>query len=612
MIYCSYSQKDRPVVQRVCQSLIEKGVQLFVDSKQLAGGDYAQELTKQIESADAILFFYSENTENSTWIKHEIEFSLSKNKCIIPLLLSKPEESSWLHFYLGAFNWIKFDDKNINSIADKIINVLSTLNQRDNSVLSEAKSNIDDDGLLNAPKSDKSKGASLFRNKKKFGCGIIVVLSLVGLFLYDALFHVGSPNPMSCDSISSSNMDYGLKDSIVLKQRESELKSQVDEQLLNLLREIDNPSAAGHGNYSQSIIHNIELILGEDSIPFPQDGINTPQGRLNSFQKYQETVYSVLDRRIAEMEMELELEKEKEKEKERSSNNVSFKGNQEENKQKGKYSEGYECRSDNDASDWLLMLFSFIIGSGLMFLLLRVKKSRKDNIKLSSDIASKISIDGDLQKEIESREVYTTHLEKGEYLIDFEDKKDENRHKTFNHEVTSKDCKLVFANFLEESSQNGKTIKCFIAGSKTLQQERDALRAVTCVMYNKWDSKNFRILSYTFEDFKKEHTLVPPQEMYNKFIEEEADWALFIIDGEIGGITVNEYRVAMDSFKRNGRPKILALAKVGSENNEKVAEIREEINKEHQYWTDYTDIVSLKYIFESTLNWDLIRMFQDK
>ena len=247
-----------------------------------------------------------------------------------------------------------------------------------------------------------------------------------------------------------------------------------------------------------------------------------------------------------------------------------------------------------------------------MFLLLRVRKSRKGKIKLSSDIASKILIDGDLQKEIEPREIYTTHLENGEYLIDFEDRQDENRHKTFNHEVTAKDCKLLFANFLEESSKNGKSIKCFIAGSKTLQQERDALRAVTCVMYNKWDSKFFRILSYTFEDFKKEHTLVPPQELYNKFIEEEADWALFIIDGEVGGITVNEYRVAMDSFKKNGKPKILALAKVGSEDNEKVAEIRDEINKEHQYWTDYTDIVSLKYIFESTLNWDLIRMFQDK
>ena len=79
------------------------------------------------------------------------------------------------------------------------------------------------------------------------------------------------------------------------------------------------------------------------------------------------------------------------------------------------------------------------------------------------------------------------------------------------------------------------------------------------------------------------------------------------VEGILSEIDINP-----TSFKKNGRPKILALAKVGSENNEKVAEIRDEINKEHQYWTDYTDIVSLKYIFESTLNWDLIRMFQDK
>lgn len=603
MIYCSYNQKDKSTVQRICRSLTEKGIQLFVDYEQLAGGDYAQELTKQIESAEAILFFYSENTENSTWVKHEIEFSLSKNKCIIPILLSEPKDSSWLYFNLGSFNWIKLDGENINSIADRIIYVLSSLYQRSDDILFQAKKNIDEDGLVNDPQSDTSKCHPLFRKKRIFGCGIIVILGLIALFLLFALFYVGSPNP-SPNLTSYDTIDQGQTDSLVLKQREAELRNRVDEQLLRLLQEIENPVVAGPENHSQSIIHEIEIALGEDSIPFPQVSINTPQGRLNAFHKYQETVYSVLDIKIAEMESKLEEE--------RYSDNVSFQGGQNDYKRRGRYAVAKECRSDNGAFVWLLMFLSFLVGSGLMFLLLRVKKSRKDNIKLSSDIASKISIDGDLRKEIESREVYTTHLDKGEYLIDFEDKQDGNRHKTFNHEVTTKECRLVFANFLEESSQNGKSIKCFIAGSKTLQQERDALRAVTCVMYNKWDSKNFRILSYTFEDFKKEHTLVPPQKLYNKFIEEEADWALFIIDGEVGGITVDEYRVAMDSFKKNGSPKILALAKVGSENNEKVAEIRDEINKEHQYWTDYTDIVSLKYIFESTLNWDLIRMFQDK
>ena len=73
---------------------------MFVDYEQLAGGYYAQELTKQIESADAILLFYSKITENSTWVKHEIEFALSKRKSIVPVLLPESEESSWLHFIL--------------------------------------------------------------------------------------------------------------------------------------------------------------------------------------------------------------------------------------------------------------------------------------------------------------------------------------------------------------------------------------------------------------------------------------------------------------------------------------------------------------------------------
>lgn len=607
MIYVSYSQKDRIVVQKICHSLTEKGIQLFLDYEQLAGGDYAQELTKHIESADAILFFYSENTENSTWVKHEVEFSLSKNKSIIPVLLSKPEENSWLNFHLGIFKWILFEREDYISVVDNILSALTTLNYKRFENPPESKGTIDDEGFVYAPQHDQSKGIPFSRKTKKYGCATILILAIIVVLLYLTLYRVGAPNPsprvnsIPNDTLSFPNNDYGQKDYLVLKQKETELKTRVDEQLLRLLQEIENPSAAGNGDYIQSIIHKIERILGEDSIPFPQDSINTRQGQLYAFYKYKETVYSVLDRRIAAMESELE-----------KNFNNSFKGGQRENERRGKCAVANEYRSEDGATVLFLMLIPFFVGSGLMFLLLRVRKSRKGKIKLSSDIASKILIDGDLQKEIEPREIYTTHLENGEYLIDFEDRQDENRHKTFNHEVTAKDCKLLFANFLEESSKNGKSIKCFIAGSKTLQQERDALRAVTCVMYNKWDSKFFRILSYTFEDFKKEHTLVPPQELYNKFIEEEADWALFIIDGEVGGITVNEYRVAMDSFKKNGKPKILALAKVGSEDNEKVAEIRDEINKEHQYWTDYTDIVSLKYIFESTLNWDLIRMFQDK
>ena len=49
-----------------------------MDYDQTIGEDHAHTLTKRIEMAEAVILFYSANTENSIWVKHEIEFSLSK------------------------------------------------------------------------------------------------------------------------------------------------------------------------------------------------------------------------------------------------------------------------------------------------------------------------------------------------------------------------------------------------------------------------------------------------------------------------------------------------------------------------------------------------------
>lgn len=161
----------------------------------------------------------------------------------------------------------------------------------------------------------------------------------------------------------------------------------------------------------------------------------------------------------------------------------------------------------------------------------------------------------------------------------------------------------------KEEKPKEKVIKCFIAGSKALQSERDALRAVASIMYNKWSSKNFRILTYTYEDFDRKIVAGGHQSQYNRFISEEADWALFVINEEIGGITLEEFNTAMDSFKMNGRPKILVMAKNTQESNLEIAAIKAAITEEHQYWSEYSDLSELKHIFEETLNWDLINMY---
>ena len=274
--------------------------------------------------------------------------------------------------------------------------------------------------------------------------------------------------------------------------------------------------------------------------------------------------------------------------------------------------EGVESRQESVTKSRFLLLYfilTFLAGFALKALLSGKKKKPEYNIKLSSNIASKVSVDGALLTEIVPREVYPTSLETGEYLIDFEDINDKKRHQTYNQKVSANECKLLYACFKDKEPQNIKTIKCFIAGSTNLQRERDALRAVTCVMYNKWMTKDFRILSYTFEDFDRASVIEGHQNQYNEFIVNEADWALFVIDGALGGITKEEYQIAMSAYKKNGKPRILALAKAGSDRTEEVAELLKEIKQENQYWSVYDDIKELKHIFESTLNWDLISIY---
>ena len=101
MVYISYDQKDEPVVQKICQSLTMMGTKMFMNQEQVVGGDYAQELTKRIESAEAVIFFYSENAENSTWVKREVEYALSQKKRVIPVLLTEVADSGWYKYHLG-------------------------------------------------------------------------------------------------------------------------------------------------------------------------------------------------------------------------------------------------------------------------------------------------------------------------------------------------------------------------------------------------------------------------------------------------------------------------------------------------------------------------------
>ena len=253
----------------------------------------------------------------------------------------------------------------------------------------------------------------------------------------------------------------------------------------------------------------------------------------------------------------------------------------------------------------LFTLVGLLLGVTSMLIVKLYRK--KKNIKLSSDVNVSISIDGNPIAKISAGSVFSTHLDKGEYLIDFQSEND--AHNRIIQKIVDKNTHVVFSEFLNKEEIK---FKCFIAGSLALSTERNALIATVSKMYNRWESERFRITSYTFEDFNRDVVPGGQQKLYDKFIENEADWCVFIISNGIGEKTLNEYKVAMNSLKKYGHPKILFLASKEPAKDETLSVIKKEIMDANQYWNTCNNLEHMQSIFRDCLEWDVTLLSKSK
>jgi hypothetical protein len=80
-IFISHSSKDDEFVKALRKSLEIQGLETWVDSRELAGGDeLVPEIKKAIDQARAFIVVLSQNAFNSPWILKEVNYALKKKK----------------------------------------------------------------------------------------------------------------------------------------------------------------------------------------------------------------------------------------------------------------------------------------------------------------------------------------------------------------------------------------------------------------------------------------------------------------------------------------------------------------------------------------------------
>jgi hypothetical protein len=143
-----------------------------------------------------------------------------------------------------------------------------------------------------------------------------------------------------------------------------------------------------------------------------------------------------------------------------------------------------------------------------------------------------------------------------------------------------------------------KEIKVFIAGSTLLNNEFNAVADALRIVTNS-NSKGIRIIPKTYEDFDQSLSLEGRQREYDRFIMNEADYVIFVLDAIAGGITQNEFDIAWNTFTSEKRPGLYVYYKPANTISKDVQDIIRRINQCGQYYTEYSDIVNLKLKVET-------------
>ena len=155
-----------------------------------------------------------------------------------------------------------------------------------------------------------------------------------------------------------------------------------------------------------------------------------------------------------------------------------------------------------------------------------------------------------------------------------------------------------------------RQINVFFAGSKSLQTERDIFSNVISELQTKWKDKNIHLYGYSFQNFDHEFVFDGHQCTYNEFIKKYSDIAVFVLNGNVGGKTREEFDVAMSSFKAFHRPLIYVYSRMSDAPNKDVENTRNRINEESQYWQDYSNNDNLRLLIKNDLSERLQREFE--
>lgn len=129
--FISYASADLPIVEKICAHLEMRGIDCWMAPRDIMPGrDYAEEIIGGIEGAATTLLLLSEHSNQSMFVKREIERAVSKSKPVIPVRIQSVMPSASLEFFVSSAHWIDVWQEPIEPKMDLLASAIRGLTER--------------------------------------------------------------------------------------------------------------------------------------------------------------------------------------------------------------------------------------------------------------------------------------------------------------------------------------------------------------------------------------------------------------------------------------------------------------------------------------------------
>jgi hypothetical protein len=106
-IFVSYASQDRDVAFRIVAFLEEQGISCWVAPRDVPPGvEYGQAIITGIEQSRALVLILSDQSNDSQFVRKEVERAVSKTKPVLPVRIREVTPSGSLEFYISSAQWV--------------------------------------------------------------------------------------------------------------------------------------------------------------------------------------------------------------------------------------------------------------------------------------------------------------------------------------------------------------------------------------------------------------------------------------------------------------------------------------------------------------------------